>query len=68
MATGVDDHVSIASGPLIAYRASDEDTNSAPPVSGTLWERVRPSVVFVWSWGRNSVLPSGCSTGMIERL
>src|SRR2546430_13166616 len=68
MVTGVEDHVSTACGPLTVSRASDEVTNSAPPVTGSVWDRLRLRAAFVWSWGRNRVLPSGCSTGMIDRL
>src|SRR5437763_12100288 len=68
MVTGVEDHVSTAYGPLTVSRASAEVTNSAPPLTGSVWDRLRLRAAFVWSWGRNRVLPSGCSTGMIDRL
>ena len=68
MVIGVEDHVSIAWGPLTVRRASDEEMNSSPPVTGSLWDNRRRRAALVWSWGRNSVLPSGCVTGMIDRL
>src|SRR5206468_6773596 len=50
MVTGVEDHVSTACGPLTVSRASDEVTNSAPPVTGSVWDRLRLRAAFVWSW------------------
>ena len=49
-------------------RASDDEMNRSPPVKGSFWLSSMLSDALVCCCGRNRVLPSGCNTGMIDRL
>jgi hypothetical protein len=65
---GVDDHVSKSCSPVTRSLERDDETNRSPPVSGSFCVSCMVSDALVCCSGRNAVLPSGCSTEMIERL